>query len=324
MVVSNRPTGNVNDIRLIQAWRPAGSQTTLWAQDMASGRPLQLVQWGDKLYLPVTEGLRLGIGVYNGSSGWVAYPTYIEAKNLIDNAPSQPDDCASNEMSEAQPGTSIMMDALMSRDGQTGRPLIIVQHGLGMGIGEATFHTDAYRGQIRVYRRTRTDPIQPPVNPFPGFDGDPAFRHPLRDTLTEGDPVARKGGWESFGSGPETYDVPRGPGRHVFHGPPEVRADRQVGIGAGAEERRESHETGIQYSRNSQLVAALCVESRTDLVEVLRAARHEHIQWYWTPESPRWFATWTPSTMPGVSPQVPVAQPGPHNPSGWNRTGWHY
>jgi hypothetical protein len=47
MVVSNRPSGDVNDIRLVHAWRPTGSQTILWAQDMSNNRLLHLVQWGN-------------------------------------------------------------------------------------------------------------------------------------------------------------------------------------------------------------------------------------------------------------------------------------
>jgi hypothetical protein len=106
-------------------------------------------------------------------------------------------------------------------------------------------------------------------------------------------------------------------------GVPEIGTDHQVGIGAGAEERRASYETGVRYNRDSRLVAALYVESRADLAEVLRAARHADIQWYWTPNGPRWFTTWTPPAMP-VSPHIPVAQPAPHRPQGTNWGGSAY
>ncbi len=310
MVVGNRPTTNVGDIRLIHAWRQAGSQTILWAQDMETMRPLHLVQWGDKVYLPVTEGLRLGIGLYNGSAGWMGYPTYIEAKNLYDNGPSQPNDCTSDDMWEVQPYTKFVMDALKNRDHQTGRPLVIVANGLGMGIGEATFGTDEFRGQIRVYERSADPNTIPrsrsasPLQDFGGYRGGFAMRG--------------GGGLESFGYG-EEITRSASPTRGVTRGVPSVGTDHQVGIGAGAEERRESIETGVRYFRNSRLVAALNVESRADLSEVLRAARHTVPEWCWTPNGTRWFATWAP-TEP-VSPHIPVASPAPHQPQGTNRGG---
>lgn len=313
MVVSNRPTRNADDIRLIHAWRPAGSQTLIWAQDMSNGRLLHLVQWGEKFYLPVTQGLRLGIGVYNGSGNWMAYPTYIEAKNLYDNGPSQPDDCTSDDMWEVRPHSEFVMDALKNRDHHTGRPLVIVPNGLGMGIGEATYGTDEYRGQIRVYERSavaHTVSQSPPADPFPGFGGG-----------------YRGGGLESLdyettrGAGPASYGTKGS--RGVTRGGPEIGTDHQVGIGAGAEERRASYQTGVRYNRNSRLVAALHVESRSDLAEVLRAARHTSTAWYWTPNGPRWFATWTPPTAP-VSPHIPVAPTAPHRPQGTNWGGSAY
>jgi hypothetical protein len=320
MVVSIRPTSGVNDIRLISAWRPAGSQTILWAQDMATNTLLHLVQWGDKVYLPVTTGLRLGIGVYNGSGVWRGYPTYVEAMNLHDGGPSSPNDCTSSDMWEAKPGMGFVMDALKNRGHRTGRPLVIVPNGLGMGIGEATYGTDEYRGQIRVYERSadpRTTPHAQPTSPSPGFGGGYG---------------TRGGGPESFGdyaeeatrsAGPASYGskgVPRG--GYTTRGGPEIGADHQVGIGAGAEEERAGYETGVRYNRDSRLVAALCVESRTDLSEVLCAARHENVSWYWTPNGPRWYTTWTPSAMP-VAPHITVA-PGPHRPFGTNRSGHAY
>lgn len=313
MVVSNRPTTNVGDIRLIPAWRVAGSQTTLWAQDMETMRPLHLVQWGDKIYLPVTEGLRLGIGLYNGSANWMGYPTYVEAKNLYDGGPSQPDDCTSDDMWEVQPYTKFVMDALKNRDHQTGRPLVIVANGLGMGIGEATFGTDEFRGQIRVYERSaypNTIPHSRPASPFSGFGG--GYRGGF---ATRGG-----GGLESFGGEEVTRGA--GPTRGTTRGVPSVGTDHQVGIGAGAEERRESVETGVRYVRNSRLVAALNVESRADLREVLVAARHAVPQWYWTPEGPQWFTAWAP-TEP-VAPHIPVAPPAPHRPHGSNWGGSAY
>jgi|GEM_PF-3487802 len=310
MAVSNRPTQDVNDIRLVSAWRPAGSQTILWAQDMKTGDLLHLVQWGNRIYLPVTTGLRLGIGVYNGSSGWKAYPMYVEGKNLYDNGPSRPDDCTSDDMWEAPAGSSLVMDALKNRDHRTGRALVIVSNGLGLGIGEATYGTDAFRGQIRVYERSALSYVAP--RPMRSFDSDHfGARGGLESfgNQTYGAATRSMGGLDTFGS----------KGVDVSRGVPALGTDHQVGIGAGAEERRESRRTGVHYRRDSSLVAALCVESRADLAEVLGAAQHAGYQWYWTPSGPQWFTTWAPPAMP-VSPHIPVA-PEPHRPEG-NNWGW--
>lgn len=314
MVVQSQPSGDAHDIRLIGAWRPANSQTVLWAQDMKTGRLLYLVQWGDSIYLPVTEGLNLGIGVYNGSNRWMAYPTYIEAKNLYDNGPSQPDECTSDDMWEVRPGTSFVMAALKNRDQQTGRPLIIVPNGLGMGIGEATYGTDEYRGQIRVYERSviaSTVPQQP-TSPYPDFDG---YRG--GSSMRGGSPESFSFGGPTRSAGPAMYDTVRG--GSVSRGIPKVGTNRQVGIGAGAETTCPSRQTGMQYNRDSLLVAALRVESRADLTDVLHQARRANTQWWWTPNSPMWFTTWGRPPASPVSPHIPVAGPAPHRPYGYNR-----
>lgn len=306
MVVSNRPSDNVNDIQLIRAWRPTGSLTTLWAQDMTYGRLLHLVQWGGEIYLPVREGMRLGIGVYNGSGDWKAYPTYIEAKCLYDNGPAQPNDCTSDDMWELSPFTSLVMDALKNGDHQTGGPLIIVPNGLGMGVGEATFGTDEYRGQIRVYERSAERAQQ---------------RRSRRPFLGSGG--GNRGGSRSASMGYEdeaTHSM-RSFGGPADFGFPEVGADHRVGIGAGAEEQRESVVTGVHYKHDARLVAALRVESRKYLVDVLRAARLAHSDWHWTASDPTWFVNWRPSASP-VPPHIPIAPQPPHRPEGenWGRT----
>jgi len=307
MVVQNRPTNDLGNIQLLHAWRPAGSQTLLWAKDMSTGRLLHLMQWGDQLYLPVTEGLRLGICIFNGSGNWMAFPTYIEGKNLFDNGPSRPDDCTIEDMWEVEPGGSHVMDALKGRDRRTGRPLIIVPNGQGMGVGEATYGTDAYRGQIRIYER-RAENLAA------------SYKQPMRPSFYPSGPTTRDADPHIFGSGETTRGGATKGGGAVPRGVPQIGTNHQVGIGAGAEELRPSHATGVQYGHGSLLVAALRVESRADLAEVLRAARHVGAEWYWTPSGPRWFTTWTPPVNP-VSPHIPVAHPAPHSSYSTNQGG---
>lgn len=220
MVVNSRPTGNNRGIRLLNVWQPAGSQTVVWVQDMDTMRPLHLVQWGDNVYLPSAEGLRLGIGVYNGSNSWMSYPTYIGGKNLYDNGPSQPDDCTSSDMGEVRPYAKSVMDAFRGRDRQTGGPLTITANGLGLGIGDVAYETDESHCRIHVYERS-------------------------------------------------------------------ANSSTVLGIGAGAEKLRENVQTGVRYHRNSELVVALRVESRTNLHEAFRAAYQPNVDWYWPLSSSR-------------------------------------
>ena len=56
-------------------------------------------------------------------------------------------------MWEMKPGQRMLVKALMNPDAQQGRPLIITESGLGYTVGEASFGTTAYRGQIRVYEK---------------------------------------------------------------------------------------------------------------------------------------------------------------------------
>jgi len=319
MVVQHRPTtGDTRRIEMINAWHPLGSSTLLWAQDMSTGRPLQLVRWGDELYLPVTPGLRLGIGLCNRARTWRAYPTYLEGANIYSGGPALPNACTTNHMWELRPGQHMMLDALMNADEQLGRPLIIVPSGAGFGIGEATFGTTEYRGLIRVYERSSArsgwvqpmapPPSYPPPGPWPGSGGD---LETLRNAT--GGPVRRSASYKGATSTPGFESLGAGPA-------PELRDAQPVGIGAGEEEHRTHVETGIRYRADAQLVAGLHVESREDLAEILASAQYPLSNWYWAPEGNRWYATWLPTTPRPTAAQVPVA-PGPHWPSG-NNAGW--
>jgi hypothetical protein len=293
MAIGHMPSGNRNQIEIIDAWRPAGSSTVLWALDKSNDRPLSIIRWGSDIYLPVTKGLRLGIGVHNGTSSFRAYPTYIEGANIYDGGPASPNACLPSHMWEVRPQSPFIMDAIINPNAQAGRPLVIVPHGAGFGIGEATFGTDQFRGQIRVYERSQ---YQPAYQPNSGFDG--GYRGATRGGF--GDDAVR---------GPATFGgLTRGATRGATRGGPAIGADHQVGIGAGAEEHRAHVRTGITYNQDASLVAALRVESRDDLAEVIRRARRTAPSWYWTPRSRFWYTDWQSAPTAG---QVPVA-PEPH------------
>ncbi len=67
MPVYHYPDGNRTYFEFIRYWRPQGSNTVLWAQEMRTGRMFYLLRWGNEIYLPVTPGDYLGIGIHNGS-----------------------------------------------------------------------------------------------------------------------------------------------------------------------------------------------------------------------------------------------------------------
>jgi hypothetical protein len=277
MVIANQPTSGRPE--MIQAWRPSGSTTVLWAQDMFTGVPLHLVRWGDQLYLPVEPGLRFGICVYNGARNWKAYPTYVEAANLWSGGPSRPDDCTPDHMWEICPSERMVFDALMNAHSQRGRPFVVADSGEGFGIGETTFGTDEYHGQFRVYERSER------------VDRPLYHAHCLL-------PSTRVGG--SKGA--------------MGAGGPELREENPVAIGAAADEYRGHIHTGRQYNRDAGLVAGLRLVFRRDMTEVLVVPRHARVDWNWTPPVSSWFMSWSPvRPVAPTAPQVPVA-PEPHRP----------
>jgi hypothetical protein len=302
MVVQNRPTTRPNDIRLVDAWPPAGNPSSLlWVVDMRTGGNVRLLEWGDKLYVPVTEGMHLGIGLYNRTGAHRAYPIFVEAANLFDGGPSEPDDCSTRYMWELRPGATMLAHALVNPDSQAGRPLIIVPAHQGFGVGEATFGTERYRGQIRVYERSeaaRTRRTPRPTYPTPGFPYGGGDAEVLRDA----------GSLESFGA-----SSTRGGTKGISF--PEVGTTDQVAIGAGEEAYLGKYDTGVTYRRDAQLLGALQLESEADLAEVLRAAQLTP-DWYWSAPSD-WYQTWRPSPRP-TAPRVPVA-PTPHTGFGSNQ-----
>ena len=76
MAVLHFPSGDQRFYDLIRHFRPVGSTTTVWAQDMATDQLVRMLRWGDEIYLPVYDGMKLGIGLYNGDSLYRAYPAY--------------------------------------------------------------------------------------------------------------------------------------------------------------------------------------------------------------------------------------------------------
>lgn len=298
MAILNQPTGDRSSYTFIRSFRPSGSTTVVWAQEMRSQRMYHFLRWGGDIYLPVGDGDHIGIGVYNGGPTWRAYPAYIEAKNLWEGGPSQPEDCSTDHMWELQPWQRMVMDALMNPGAQKGRPLVVVESGTGFGIGEATFGTEAYRGQIRLYERLMHGGGHQYERPTNVGVGEPEFLGGMRG-------VVKGGGPESFG----------GPTRSRGAGPATRGSKGPAAIGAGAEEYRGHYETGVTYQRNAQPVVFLKVEYRSDLQRMLNQAWGTRWDWFWQiPVAPNWWDepwTWQPGYPEPTAPQVPVA---PHRP----------
>lgn len=254
MAIQHTPTGDLRFFDLIRFFRPSGSRTIAWAQDMGRGTILRLLRWGDEIYLPVYDGLKLGIGLFNGSDGARAYPIYIEAVNLWQGGQAQPEDCDTNHMWELLAGQTQLVDKMMNPHAQEGRPLIITETGFGNTVGEAVLHTSAFRGQIRVYERLST-----------------------------------RGGFQSYrrtNEGSGTNDVYLGGPTRGFGGTPkglnmnDVTRGGRAGIGLGSTEHQSHHDTGIEYQRNSQPVVFMRVEYRADLQPMLNTAWGSSWDWF--------------------------------------------
>lgn len=292
MAIQHQPNGKRDSYDLIRHFRPVGSQTVVWAQDMERGTLIRLLRWGSEIYLPVYDGMKLGIGIFNGSDVWRAYPAYVEALNIWDGGQSQPEDCDTDHMWELKPWMTQVLDKLMNPDAQVGRPLIITRAGSGMTIGEASFGTDEFRGQIRVYERLQQGG---------GYQFD-------RPTNEGGEPL---GGmtFESYQYGAKGMGNLRGMGE--LSG---LRGGR-AGIGAGAEEYQSHQDTGVRYQRNAQPVVFLRVEYRSDLQPMLNTAWGN--DWNWTEGFPT-FHHWWEQPWDWHKPtagQVPVTKP--HRPNNW-------
>ncbi len=259
----------------------------MWVQNMNTGETIGLVKWGDTAYLPVENGMHIGIAIHNDNPFPIAIPTYIEARNLWDGGPAQPEQCSTDHMWEVMSGQTMVIDALMNPAVQRGRPLVIVSAGEGLAVGEATFGTERFRGQIHLYERQgeRFRQRQQSFTPESG----------TFNMNSEG--LSRSG---SFG----TKGIAKG----------------GASIGAGAEERRSHRDTGLSYRRHSPRIAALQVENRADL----RAALGPIADFSWSMPIPRghWWTSgeWGPwvhgNPRPNVGAGIPVAQPRPHVPHG--------
>jgi hypothetical protein len=294
MAIQNQPTGNRGHVEFIRYLRPQGSQTVFWVQEMRTNRMYHLLRWGDNIYLPVGEGDHLGLGFYNGRQSWVAYPMYVEALNLWDGGQSEPEDCDTDHMWELKPYQRMVADALMNANAQVGRPLIVVQSGAGFAIGESTFGSTQWRGQIRIYERLV-------------YGSGYQYQRETNE------------GFGTFGGlrgreevGPQTMGIPKSFGE-ITRGGPAPKGGRAA-IGAGEEEFRGHVETGVSYQRDSQPVVFLQTELREDLLDMLSRAWGTKWDWFWSmpsSESLWWDNPWTWSPHQHTSPQVPPA-PRPH------------
>lgn len=279
-MLKHNPTGDRTHLR--RAWFLQGPSpgTTMWVQNMKTGEVIGLVKWGKTWYLPVENGTHIGIGIQNDNPFSIAVPTYIEARNIWDGGPAQPEHCSTDHMWEIMPGQQMVIDALMNPNVQKGRPLVIVSAGQGLAIGENTFDTDAFRGQVHLYERQGERPRM--VNQ--------SFR-------AEG--LSRSSG--SFGATTKGGSSRGG-----------------ASIGAGAEEHRAHRDTGLSYRTASPQIAALQLEHRDDLRRAIGSIAD--FSWSMPlPRGPWWasgqWAPWIYGTpQPRVAAEIPVARAQPHRP----------
>jgi len=289
MAIQHYPGGNRSNYDMIRSFTPSGSMTTFWAIDKATGQLVRMLRWGNEIYLPVYDGMEIGLCVHNGSNVWRAYPTYIEAKNLWDDGPSQPEYCDTDHMWEVGPGRNQTMDKLMNPYTNEGRPLIVTESGFGNTVGESTFGTDAYRGQIRLYERLQ-------------FGGGYQQRRQENQGYSQDDTLESLDGQVYAMGDPVSKDVLRG-------------GSGRAGIGAGQAVRQDYGDTGVQYQPNAQPVITLRVEYRRDLQPMLNVA-WANTPWSWyepIPSGNWWNEPWSWRQAPRTSPQIPVIQP--HNPN---------
>ena len=286
MTIQNMPTGNIRQMEFVNFWRPAGSNTVVFMEDMKTGLGLSMLRWGNEIYLPVEEGLNFGIGIHNGHSNFTAYPIFIEAKNLWDGGQNEPEACDTDHMWEFRAGQTQIVDKLMDPHSPTGRPLQIVPKGQGYGVGESTFGTTAFDGQIRVYERLAL------------FGG--GYQAPRHTNEGYSSPTL-----ESFGGQVKGLGGTRGASSTRSAG-----ATRGAAIGAGAEVRQDHHDTGVRYQVQSEPVIFLRMEYRDALHPFLQSVMGP---WQWTFRIPSNSYWWNEMVSTPVSPQVPLA-PGPHLP----------
>lgn len=251
-----------------------------------------MLRWGNEIYLPVYNGMQFGIGIYNGARTYTAYPVYIEAKNIWDGGPAQPENCTTDHMWEVQPGQSMVMDKLVNPNAQRGRPLIITEAGFGHTVGEATFGTNEFRGQIRVYQRNRIGGGLQNYRPTNQGTGALSLSGGVQESFTMGGELG------NLAPQPKDRDIENG----------------RAGIGAGAETHQAHHETYMSYQRRAEPVIFLRVEYRSDLLPLLRIAWNFDWQWYedYPVQTQWWTLPW--SWGPTTAPEIPVTPSGPHRP----------
>ncbi len=308
MAIQNQPTNNPSFLEFARFWKPLRSTTTVWIEDVGKGRKINFVKWGDRIYVPVYEGMKLGIGLYNDSNDMMAYPTYIEASNLWSGGPAQPNECTPDYMWEMRAGETMVMDKVVNPFDQSGRPLVITRSGAGFTVGEATFGTQEFRGQIRVYERTRK------------WTQQQTYR-PTNMGTTRSGATRSSGGLESFGGptrsagskGLEGYEPPQTLGfpESTRSGSKSLEPETgKAGIGLGSEIYQNHVDTGVQYNKDAQPVIAMFIEFRSDL-EAMLNQRFGYGAWDWYFDASG--HGWWNNPSAGTAPQVPLA-PRPHRP----------
>jgi hypothetical protein len=335
------PERDVDHVELIRSFRPSGSATVVSLWDAGAGVRLPMLKWGDCIYSPVYDGMRFSVDVYNGLDRMVAIPTYVEGANLWVGGPADPEACSPSHMWEIDPHQTLRLDALMNPAGQRGRPIVITQTGLGATVGEATFGTDAFRGQLRIYERLPILPepryAAPPTTSaevhVPHYAAPPTTSAEVHvphipDDVTRAGSAPAPAAYAPLASKPLAMQpsparamrgrfMPAAPPPHAPAQQPAPVAARavsrgQAGFGAGEEEVRHHRFTGVEYHRPAQPVLFLRVEMREDLEEMVRALLGPSWTWQWPAGwGDDWIAHPWMWPVPPTAPHIPVTRPGP-------------
>ena len=337
------PDRDQEQMQFIPSLRPSGSATVISLWDVVAGVRLPMLRWGDCIYSPVHEGMRFAVDIHNGRDHMIAVPVFIEGTNLWVGGPAEPEACSPSHMWELNPRQTMRVDALMNPAGQRGRPIVITRTGLGATVGEATFGTDAYRGQLRIYERHPITP-EPAASPGPAPPGGgagpaatvvarekrvgaepgapsrampasaaprspPAMAAPAAAMAPPAPALARSApaGVASPAAAPTPTGAPAPmPGQPAGSIP--LRG--QAGFGAGDDEVREHHFTGVDYHRLAMPLLSLRTEMRDDLEPMVRAQLGGAWSWQWqAPWGDDWIARAWMWPVPPLAPHIPVTRP---------------
>lgn len=189
--------------------------------------------------VPTDRPFYLGLGLMNHSSRYKAYPTFVGGANVYEGCNTDPSACTSSEMWELYGRQTMIISHLLNPHSKQGRRLVVTPRGEGYGIGEATFNTTEFAGQISMFERDSE-----------GSHHSGSDYHDRGDISARGVPMGG-GTPKGFVSRGGDYDGTRSADLGATRGPSRSRSaepEVNVDIGAGAEQNVNHHNTGVTYS----------------------------------------------------------------------------